>query len=209
MPDHVMLINPLDDRFANAAIIGDVAGRDAGPQHPNAPPKPAHNASTEDAVAHALRATIRAEELQRADPVDRMEGLSERQRAFLKKNRVLMRDDIAPIAGQHYQQGLAQGLANDSPEIEHFILEKTTQSLEQRRKLRGAAEIIDNTPPEYDPETRRQAMLLEHEAELLAEPPEREAPPPIASRRTTCPAWPRRSPARSRTCRPAGCTRRG
>jgi hypothetical protein len=120
---------------------------------------------------HALHATQRAEELHREAAtkapheafVDSMPGLSERKRDFLKANTALLRQDIAPIAGAHYQAGLASGLPDDSPELERFILEKTAEDLEQRRKLAaGSARWRAD-----DAGARQAAAALEREADAF------------------------------------------
>jgi hypothetical protein len=80
-----------------------------------------------------------------------------------------MRDDIKPIAGGHYQAGLAIGLADDSPQLEAFILEETARTLEHRRKLREAPPVVDDREASsgYDREAAANAWALEREAEEL------------------------------------------
>jgi hypothetical protein len=155
---------PLDDIVAHTAD-GAPAAPAPGPSIDPAP-------SDDAAVLHALHATQRAEELHREAAtkapheafVDSMRGLSGRKRDFLKANAALLRQDIAPIAGAHYQAGLASGLPDDSPELERFILEKTAEDLEQRRKLAAGSARW-----RADDEALSQAALaLDREAEAFA-----------------------------------------
>jgi hypothetical protein len=94
----------------------------------------------------ALQAQRRAEELQRRQPseherfIDGLPGLSDRKRSFLKSNPALTRPDVAEIAGRHYQDALASGVADDRDAIESYVIQNTARDLHQREKAAALSE---------------------------------------------------------------------
>jgi hypothetical protein len=163
---------PIDDVVVAADPAPEIPPSAPPPDEPIAAPAD----DDRDAVRRALEGVRKAEELHRQQAtaqrqpseheayVNSLPGLSDRKRNFLKANPALLRQDVAPIAGEHYQNGLAAGLADDSAELERFVLEKTTQSLEHRRQLRSAPVEPE---PAVDPEIEKAARELEAEAEAL------------------------------------------
>ena len=126
--------------LAVAPIAAEAASEPAA-----SPPVAAQPEDGESPLARALAAARHAEELQRHHAaqrqpteherfVDAMPGLNDRKRNFLKANPELMRPGIAEIAGRHYQEALAAGIPDDSPEIERHIIESTARELASHRE---------------------------------------------------------------------------
>jgi hypothetical protein len=89
------------------------------------------------AILRAYRATLHAEELNRAaqrivhqqqeartvdEDIDSMPGLSEPKRAFLKAHPDLTSREKGPIVQQRYVEAIRSGIVDDSPEMYDFIL---------------------------------------------------------------------------------------
>jgi hypothetical protein len=96
----------------------------------------------------------RAEELQRQrTPVQDhahdayVDGLpiSEGKKAFLKQFPELMRDDLAPIATKVYQQALASGIEDDSPQLYETILQGVISEIGQLA-LSPTRFVVDKVP---------------------------------------------------------------
>jgi len=132
--------------FRDGGVVKDVGSvaEDAAPEPAASPPAASPPQTEESPLARALAAARHAEALQhqaaQRQPteherfVDAMPGLNDRKRNFLKQNPELMRPGIAEIAGRHYQEALAAGIADDSPEIERHIIESTARELASHRE---------------------------------------------------------------------------
>jgi hypothetical protein len=165
---------------------------------PTPPPVEPIDHHDHDAVRRAAEATRLADEYRRNPQtlidqfVDQMPGLSEHKRSFLKANPLLLNQDILPIAGRAWQQGLAQGIPDDSERINQHILQAVRQGIEAQRQMPPAVGPV-LPPPRmpamapggaYDREEveRLQAEAADHLAEM------RPAPlPPIATQRRSLP----------------------
>jgi len=132
--------------FRDGGVVKDVGPitADAAPEPAGSPPVAPDPQAEESPLARALAAARHAEALQhqaaQRQPteherfVDNMPGLNDRKRNFLKANPELMRPGIAEIAGRHYQEALAAGIADDSPEIEAHIIQNTARELASHRE---------------------------------------------------------------------------
>jgi hypothetical protein len=110
IPDHVVLVPEVADVPAPAS-----------PADPHA-----------DALRHALKATRHAEELQRQQAqqpptqdeiIDRMPGLTEHKRRFLRANpSIAFQEDHRQAAASAYQQALRDGVRDDTPEMDARLL---------------------------------------------------------------------------------------
>jgi hypothetical protein len=168
----------------------------ADPVQPSPPADHAAAASSPaddgNPLARALEATRRAEDLQRQhlapqrQPteherfVDGLPGLSDRKRSFLKANPDLTRQDIAAVAGRHYHAALGAGIADDTDEIERYILDNVQRDIEHHRDLTAAN--ARPTPENY--QAHQGAQQLGREAESIAAEmmPQQPAPPPAPRR---------------------------
>jgi hypothetical protein len=111
----------------------------------------------------ALHAQQKAEALQRARAseapapghyayVDRLQ-VSERKKEFLRANPELLRPDLAPIARRIYQKALADGVPDDSAQIERAVLEGVLHEIGQSR-----TEPAPAPSPALAPERKRVPM---------------------------------------------------
>jgi hypothetical protein len=139
------------------------------PSRPELPPIPPED---QDAVRRIADATRRAEEMQRQrraveDVIDRMPGLTDHKRSFLKKYPRLLEDQNARALSWHYHAGLAAGLADDSPELDAHIISGMRQEEAHRQRPVDAANaaIAAMESPAGEPSVERAAEQLANEAE--------------------------------------------
>lgn len=103
--------------------------------------------SNEDALRRALEATRHAEDLQREasgrDPieayVDAIPDISDHKRAFLKANPQLLSGPHSQAMGSHYRAALADGVPDDSQEMNDRVLIGVSREIEAQRRSRSDA----------------------------------------------------------------------
>jgi hypothetical protein len=166
-------------RNGNAEIDGSGASPiDAAPAEPvpHATPSAAPAPIEIDPVKVALDATIRAEDISRGQSmVDRyIDGLnvSDRQKNFLRQNPLLLNPEIGAIARGHYVQALAQGMQDDTDELERHILNRTGETISHLRSLRTArpepaVEKVNLYPSDAELDAEADKLI----AEAAPEPP--------------------------------------
>jgi hypothetical protein len=112
-----------------------------------------------DAVKRAAEATRLADEYRRSPQtlidqyVDGMQGLSAHKKAFLKSNPLLLNSEIMPLAGAAWQRALANGIADDSEQMNQHILQAVHQGLQ--KNANGALAMAPPpmpAMPSYDPQ---------------------------------------------------------
>ena len=162
---------------------------------------PPSDPADHDAVKRAVEAARLADEYQRHPQrlidryVDGMHGLSNHKKSFLKANPLLLNQEIMPIAGRAWQQGLAQGVADDSAEMNHHILQAVRKEIEAQRAMpsrQGLQATPAMAPPPMPmPMPGDEAERLEADADtyLAAMKGAMPAPnlPPIATPRRSLP----------------------
>jgi hypothetical protein len=134
------------------------------------PPLPPAEPASGDALMRALEAQRRAEELQR-DPaamqriaieqhIDRMPGLTEHKRAFLKAHPQLIADKfLSEATARSYQAALNQGVPDDSEEMNAAILAGVQEKWESDVKVFEMAAA--STPSRSEPQPTRAAPAPE------------------------------------------------
>jgi hypothetical protein len=145
------------------------------PSRPELPPSPPED---QDAVRRVADATRRAEEYQRQaaqqpltieQKIDRMTDLSDYKRTVLKRNPMLMNDQIMPLAARAYEAALAEGIPDDTDEMTSRILAGVRQGIEAHRQRQieaaDAALAAMQAPPTPEPSVERAAKQLANEAE--------------------------------------------
>lgn len=102
-------------------------------------PQPAP--SPDDALRQAIEGQRRAEQMQRQaaqrpatlnDQIDAM-PISEFKKATLRAHPELLDPTVGGIAGEAYQEALAAGIADDTPEVTSFILSAVRAEMQERR----------------------------------------------------------------------------
>jgi hypothetical protein len=146
-----------------------------------------------DAVKRALAASRRAEELQRQaarppqtlnEHIDRLPGLSDHKRRFLREHPDLVTDPFLTKAlSWHWQAAQRSGIEDDSPAMDAAILRGVRGELEQRRQ-RDIAASNAATPmmstPMTPPTIERTADRLGAEADMLHRAAQANAATPMA-----------------------------
>ncbi len=106
----------------------------------------------DDALLGAVRATHRAEEAQR-DAIDKL-PISDHKKDFVRQFPFLLEQENAQRAARHYHAGLAQGIADDSDEMNRHILNGIASDLGSRRvhaELPQQPILPAELPPELTP----------------------------------------------------------
>jgi hypothetical protein len=170
---------------------------------PPAEAKPSANAISDDnPLQRALDAQRRAEELQRQAPqrpppssaieqrIDSLPGLSEHKRAFLKQFPVILEDQVVgQTFNRHYQEGLKSGLADDSPELDQYLIANTVREIEHRRQLALASESVDEAVQKLDDEIEANRRSEEPPAPPSPRPAPRRSVPMSAPVSREAPMW--------------------
>jgi hypothetical protein len=177
--------------LADVPIADDAPGGEEGTL-PTLPP-PAEPPADNNPLLHALAAQTRAEELQREaaqrpppssaieQRLEKIPGLSDHKKNLLRQFPVIVDD---PVVGQmfnrHYQAGLQSGLADDTPELDQYLIANVAREIEHRRQLALASESVDEAVQKLDDEI---------EANRRSEEPPAPAPPslPAAPRKRSVP----------------------
>jgi hypothetical protein len=167
-----------DHAQAEGVATGDIQNRAAASS--------LSTVADENPLQRALAAQTRAEQLQREAPqrpppspiehrIEKIPGLSEHKRAFLRQYPVLVEDPaVMKIFNNHYAKALQDGFTDDTPELDNHLVLETVREIEHKRQLALAQE------PEGVAVQR-----LEEEAEAIQREmqPAPVAPPP--ARRTS------------------------
>jgi hypothetical protein len=125
-----------DDIVAEAAPEPEARADVTPPPDSTLPPDPAEI----DAVKRAAEAVRRADEFQKNPQalidayVDSMPNLSAHKRSFLKQNPLLLNEEVRPHVGRAYHEALAEGVTDDSAEMNTRIMMGVRQALEERRQ---------------------------------------------------------------------------
>jgi hypothetical protein len=167
------------DRLAYSTGGSVSAGADAPP--PPMTPPPVEPATpppeTHHAMARAIEAQRQAEALQR-DPelafargIDsKFQNLSEHKRDFIKRawrehGVNLTEPQNAQAMTRHYYAGLAQGIPDDSPEM-NAHLNVLLEGRHNQWAEKGAAVMME-PPPTLEPSIERAAERLDHDAHAI------------------------------------------
>jgi hypothetical protein len=142
--------------LSDTPIPGGTAPAAATADEPALPPEPAAAATLppfehedNDAVARAVAAQRRAEELQRqaAQPSrpltieEQIDAapLSDKRKAFLKQHTMLAEPQNQGVTQFYYQEAVNEGLADDSDSQHEYILQNVRGHLERRERQRAQA----------------------------------------------------------------------
>lgn len=126
-------------------------------------------ASPDDALRRAVEAQARAEQLQRPPPqltpeqyIDQL-AISDVKKKFLRAHPETLTDPTHNRAmATAYQQGLARGFADDSPELTAFMTGHMAFQLEQQREALAAMALPPSAP---DTSADIEAQKLDNEVE--------------------------------------------
>jgi hypothetical protein len=155
---------------------------------PSAEPPPA---ADDNPLQRALAAQTRAEQLQREalqrpppstieQHIEKIPGLSEHKRAFLRQYPVLVEDPaVMKIFNNHYAKALQDGFTDDTPELDNHLVLETVREIEHRRQLALAGESEDVAVQRLEDEA---AAIMRSEA-----PPAPKTSPPMAAARRSIP----------------------
>jgi hypothetical protein len=154
------------------------------------PAVPSSAASDDDAILHAAQATMRAEQLQRAqmrqarpsieEIIDNIPDLSGHKRAFLKEHPEFVVDGFRQsLLRKHYAAALASGIADDTPEINRAVLDGIQRDLEHVQALAAAPVRSDPAPAPQPPPP--QAPAIRRNMPMTA-PVSRDVPTPSGQR---------------------------
>jgi hypothetical protein len=134
----------------------------------------------DDAVVRALQATRHAEDLQRQAAQraqqpqtveqyidERFANLSLHKRQFLKANPMMLDDAIVPIAAQAYRAAIAEGVPDDSDEMNARLLDGVRQEIEGRRQrmVASAHDAAAAVPAKPEPSIEKAVEKLNREVE--------------------------------------------
>lgn len=161
-----------------SASLGQIE-EEAAPVRADAPqPAP----SPDDALRQAIEGQRRAEELQRQATqvptveqyVDTLPGLSDHKRAFLKRHPEMLQGGAREVMGLAYQEALGAGLADDSQELDRFLVETVREEMELRRQrladaARSAVGRMTRPPPPdsmLSPDQGAERLMREAEAHM-------------------------------------------
>lgn len=141
----------------------------------------------------ALHAQQRAEEMQRQAPqhpppsspiehrIEKIPGLSEHKRAFLRQFPVLMEDPaVQAVFNRQYAQALQSGFTDDTPELDNHLITATVREIEHRRQLALASQSVEQQVQSLDDEVEaglRESMPPAPLAPMPAAPPRRKSLP--------------------------------
>jgi hypothetical protein len=147
---------------------------------------------TQDAVRHALEATLHAEELHRQaaqqqaaqQQIDAMPGLSQHKRDLLRAHPQMFFDPATRQATDAaYRAALADGVPDDTPEMSERIIEGVRREAELRHQ-RGIdaahAAMPAGVPSMREPTIEHSAQRLEQEAGAIRSAMAAETATPMA-----------------------------
>jgi hypothetical protein len=139
----------------------------------------------DDAIMCAIQGTQRAEQMQRAAAVQQQQAqqpksveevidrlpVSDRRKAFLKQNQLLLDPRNARAIEFYYRQSQDVGHAPDSDAEDQHILRGVLAEIEaeRRRGIAAANQAVNamQSPPQAERNDDQEAMRLEHEAEAV------------------------------------------
>jgi hypothetical protein len=137
-------------------------------------PAPVPSPADDDAVARALQAGIRAEEMQRQArapqtidaQIDRM-PISQHKKSLLRAYPMLMNQEIVPIARD--QRALAGGVEDDTAHMDKWLVEGVAQEIEERRHrmAQSARDAVSVMPQMQEPAIEKMADRLDQQAEAI------------------------------------------
>lgn len=136
----------------------------------------------DNALQNAIDADMRAEELQR-DTLSPLEQhlaslpITEHQRAFLRAHPEMITDEFRSMAmAAHYREALAEGIEDDTPEMDQRILDGVQREVAHQHKL-AMDNIRRRMAPEPAPEPAPAPIAAPPPAPAAAAPPARRSMP--------------------------------
>jgi hypothetical protein len=160
-------------------VLADATIPDDAPPQSEAPPV----MQGDDALVRAAEATRRADELQRAPPQQSLDEfveslpISDHKKDFLKQWPQMLEETRAKIMHRHHQAALAEGIPDDTPDMDRFLLDAVNREMSGSNAARRAMphEVVGYSVEKNYPETVEQAaekldrevsgLLLQQEAQ--------------------------------------------